>query len=55
MGAADPTLPLSYFSANYYSALELMVAGVAMLIFLSSLDDIFIDIWYWSRRVYQRV
>lgn len=53
MGAADPTLPLSYFSANYYSALELMVAGVAMLIFLSSLDDIFIDIWYWSRRVYR--
>ena len=53
MGAADPTLPLNLFSANYYSVLEVMAAVVAVVILLSSLDDIFIDIWYWSRRVYR--
>ena len=40
-----------FFSANYYAALEVLVAVVALLIFISSLDDIFIDIWYWRRRV----
>ena len=53
MGAADPSLPLNLFSANYYSVLEVMAAGVAVLILLSSLDDIFIDIWYWTRRVFR--
>ncbi len=53
MDATDATLTLNLFSANYYSVLEVMAAVVALLILLSSLDDIFIDIWYWSRRVYR--
>lgn len=39
------------FTANYYAALEIMAAVVAVLIFISSVDDLFIDIWYWTRRV----
>ena len=41
----------SLFSANYYSALEITAAAVALLILFSSLDDIFIDVWYWVRRI----
>ena len=53
METAGPIVLLSLFSANYYSALEMLSVVVAVLILLSSLDDIFIDIWYWSRRVYR--
>lgn len=35
--------------ANYYAALETVAAAVAVLILISSLDDLFIDIWYWVR------
>ncbi|MDP1954149.1 MAG: glycosyl transferase family protein [Polaromonas sp.] len=38
------------FTANYYAALEMLAAGVAVLIFISSVDDLFIDLWYWIRR-----
>ncbi|MEP6790796.1 MAG: glycosyltransferase, partial [Ramlibacter sp.] len=41
------------FSANYYGALEILAAAVAVLIFVSSVDDLFIDIWYWTRRIYR--
>ena len=44
-------MPLNFFSTDYYSALEIAAVGVALLIFISSLDDIFIDIWYWGRRI----
>ncbi len=44
-------MPLNFFSADYYSVLEVMAAVVALLIFISSLDDLFIDIWYWVRRI----
>lgn len=44
-------MPLNFFSADYYSFLEVMAATVALLIFISSLDDLFIDIWYWVRRI----
>lgn len=39
--------------ADYYAALEILAVIVALLIFISSLDDLFIDIWYWGRRVYR--
>jgi len=51
MGSVELPVALNLFAANYYSALELTAALVALLIFVSSLDDLFIDIWYWSRRV----
>ena len=41
--------------ANYYAGLEILAAIVAVVIFISSLDDLFIDIWYWTRRGYRFV
>ena len=41
------------FSADYYFALEVLAATVALLIFISSVDDLFIDIWYWTRRIFR--
>ncbi len=40
--------------AQYYTALEFIAAVVAVVIFVSSLDDIFIDLWYWIRRIYRK-
>ncbi|RYF44165.1 MAG: glycosyl transferase family protein [Comamonadaceae bacterium] len=39
--------------ASYYAGLENLAAIVAVVIFVSSLDDVFIDIWYWCRRLYR--
>ena len=47
-------LELTYFAADYYSALEAFAAVVAILILISSCDDLFIDLWYWGRRIYRR-
>ena len=44
-----------FFSADYYFALEVLAATVALLIFISSVDDLFIDIWYWTRRIFRSV
>lgn len=43
----------SLFLADYYALLEILAAAVAVLIFISSVDDLFIDLWYWSRRAYR--
>ena len=43
------------FTANYYAALEITAAVVAVLIFISSVDDLFIDIWYWARRAIRAI
>jgi adsorption protein B len=48
----DMTLDL--LVANYYAGLEILAAIVAVIIFVSSLDDLFIDFWYWGRRLYRR-
>jgi adsorption protein B len=37
--------------ANYYAGLEVLAAFVAVVICISSLDDLFIDLWYWSHRL----
>jgi bacteriophage N4 adsorption protein B len=39
------------FAANYYATLEVLAATLAVLIFISSVDDVFIDLWYWVRRL----
>src|ERR1700733_1804435 len=40
------------FSA-YYAALETLAAMLAVIILVSSADDLFIDLWYWGRRLYR--
>ncbi|WP_439893732.1 glycosyl transferase family protein (plasmid) [Ralstonia sp. 25C] len=40
--------------AWYYHGLELLAIVVAVIILLSSLDDLFIDAWFWVREVYRR-
>ncbi|QXH51701.1 glycosyl transferase family protein [Pseudomonas fakonensis] len=44
-----------YLLADYYRVLELVTAFVGVLILLSSLDDLFIDAWYWVRQVYRKL
>nr|WP_255440269.1 glycosyl transferase family protein [Caenimonas sedimenti] len=41
--------------AEYNSGLEVVAAILALIIFISSLDDVFIDLWYWTRRIFRRV
>lgn len=41
--------------ADYYQGLEYMAATVAAIILLSSVDDLFIDVWYWTRKLWRRV
>jgi bacteriophage N4 adsorption protein B len=42
-----------YVAADYVAFLELQTAIVAVIIFLSSIDDLFIDAWYWVRKIYR--
>ena len=44
-----------YWLAHYYSFLEISTVIVAILILISSLDDLFIDLWYWSHRVFRKL
>jgi bacteriophage N4 adsorption protein B len=39
------------FIIGYYGAIEYIVVVVAVVILLSSLDDLFIDSWYWTREI----
>ncbi|CAM2147575.1 bacteriophage N4 adsorption protein B [Pararobbsia alpina] len=43
------------FVADYYTALEHVATIVAVLILISSVDDLFIDAWYWTRAFVRRV
>jgi adsorption protein B len=40
--------------AEYNSGLEVLAAILTLVIFVSSLDDLFIDLWYWARRIFRR-
>jgi adsorption protein B len=40
--------------AEYNSGLEVLAAILVLVIFVSSLDDLFIDLWYWGRRIFRR-
>lgn len=51
---ANATDQLNFLFANYYAALEIAAAVVAVLILLSALDDFLFDIWYWARRIWRR-
>jgi adsorption protein B len=39
--------------ATYQRVVELLAVGIMVLILLSSLDDLFVDIWYWLRQMYR--
>ncbi|MGV3572685.1 MAG: glycosyltransferase, partial [Ramlibacter sp.] len=39
-----------FSAAGWHASLETAAAIVALAILLSSLDDLFIDLWYWCRR-----
>ena len=41
--------------AQHHAALEAAAAVVAVLIMLSSIDDLFIDCWYWLNRLWRRL
>lgn len=40
--------------AHYYGTLESVAAVAAVLIMISSLDDLFIDAWYWIHEIYRK-
>ncbi len=44
-----------YLLADYYRILEMFTAVVGILILVSSLDDLFIDLWYWTRQAYRKL
>lgn len=39
---------------QYYAVLEYVAAATAIIILLSSIDDLFIDAWYWVRVLYRK-
>lgn len=39
--------------AIYWFAVKLILIGTAVVIFVSGLDDLFIDLCYWTRRIYR--
>lgn len=41
--------------AIYWFVVKLIVIVTAVVIFISSLDDLFIDLCYWTRRVYRKL
>ncbi|MGR7994907.1 glycosyl transferase family protein [Xanthobacter sp. ZOL 2024] len=43
-----------FLLADVIRIIEYSSAVVAVLILLSSLDDLFVDAWYWTRRIYRR-
>ncbi|VVG72853.1 bacteriophage N4 adsorption protein B [Pandoraea apista] len=42
-----------YLVADYYHALEVAGAVVGVAILLSSIDDLFVDAWYWVRQIHR--
>lgn len=40
-----------YVFADYYRGLEIAAIVLGVVILLSTLDDMFIDLWYWARQV----
>ncbi len=42
-----------YLFADYYQWLEYAAVAVSIIILISSIDDLFIDAWYWVREIYR--
>jgi len=41
--------------AAYLVLTKVLLIAAAILITISSIDDVFVDIWYWSRRIYRGI
>ena len=54
MTVAPSNWDAGFAVAHYYQGLEYVAAVVATIILLSSLDDLFIDAWYWCREILRR-
>lgn len=50
----NPTTWSHWFDV-YYQQLEIATAVVAVIILISSVDDLFIDAWYWVREIYRKL
>jgi bacteriophage N4 adsorption protein B len=48
-------LHVGYYAARYYDLLQYCAGVVAVLILLSSLDDLYVDLWYWVREAWRAV
>ncbi|TKC88853.1 glycosyl transferase family protein [Trinickia terrae] len=48
-------LYLGYYAARYYDVLQYCAGFIAVLILLSSIDDLFVDAWYWAREAWRAV
>lgn len=46
-------MSLDYFFADYLYGLDVLAAFTALAILGSSLDDLFIDVYYWVREIYR--
>lgn len=44
-----------YLVADYIRVVEYVAAAVAVVILISSIDDLLVDAWYWARLVYRRI
>lgn len=49
------TMSSSFWFAEYLRLLEDLTALTAITILISSLDDLFIDLYYWVRQIYRRL
>jgi adsorption protein B len=49
-----PGFDFPFLAADYYALVEHVAIGVALVILVSSVDDLVIDAWYWSRRLCRR-
>lgn len=44
-----------YVGADYFAVLEIQTAIVAVIILVSSIDDLFVDAWFWVREIYRAI
>jgi bacteriophage N4 adsorption protein B len=49
-----PAVPVTELLASYFTLIQWAIAIVALLILVSSLDDLFIDVIYWVRQAWRR-
>ncbi len=46
---------IEIYIAQYYTVLEYCAIFTAVIILISSIDDLFIDAWYWIRQIYRHL
>ena len=51
----SPSFYRPYLLADFYRGLEVSVVVVGLIVLVSSIDDLFIDLWYWMRELRRNV